>query len=144
MQQAYYYLLLSGVATTLLWLPYAIAKLFSLAFPSTINNQQGDCATGCPDDFEPSLPNWACRFQSAYISAIKTIPAFAAVLIGTEFLNSNNVINAGDEITYWAGIFFWTNTTHAVLHIMGSEYIKIPLKFVAWFSIFAIAAQVFV
>ncbi|GAA3936081.1 MAPEG family protein [Litoribacillus peritrichatus] len=156
MQQAYYYLLLTGVISTLLWIPYVAARLFSWSVTSFSHAPTSDClsmnselknsvqripAADCDKSDRAQLPSWAERLKEAHLGMIKTIPAFVAVLLTTDFLTDVSTHKISAEITYWSGIFFWANISYVILHILGSEFVKIPVQLVAWLAIIAIAAQ---
>ena len=56
MEQAYYYLALSGMLTVLLWTPYILARVFVWGLPTFLNNYpEGYPAT------QPEPPLWGDR-----------------------------------------------------------------------------------
>ncbi|MCG8506013.1 MAG: MAPEG family protein, partial [Sphingomonadales bacterium] len=77
MEQAYFYLVLSGLLTVLLWTPYILARLFVWGLPTFLNNY--------PEGFPakaPEPPLWAQRAQRAHLNLVETMPAFIAVVLG--------------------------------------------------------------
>lgn len=69
MNDIYYYLLLSGVLTLLLWTPYILARVFVWGLPTFLNNY--------PNNFpidKPQQPLWAERAQRAHLNMVETMP----------------------------------------------------------------------
>ncbi|MGH1541279.1 MAG: MAPEG family protein [Arenicella sp.] len=134
MNDVYYYLILSGVLTVLLWTPYIVARLFVWGPLTFLNNY--------PDNFpleKPQQPLWAERAQRAHLNMVETMPAFIAVAIGSGFLvNDSNASIA--SIASWCAVFFWARVAHAVVYIAGIPYLRTPVYLISWLSILVIAA----
>ncbi len=138
MTDIYYYLLLSGVLTLLLWTPYIVARLFVWGPLTFLNNYPKDFPKDAPEQ-----PLWAERAQRAHLNMVETMPAFIAVVLGAAFLvNESSQSVAG--IASWCAVFFWARVAHAVVYILGVPYLRTPVYLVSWFSILAIAASAIV
>ncbi|MGH1484791.1 MAG: MAPEG family protein [Cellvibrionaceae bacterium] len=136
MNHIYFYLVLSGVLTLLLWTPYIVARLFVWGLPTFLSNY--------PDNFpleKPKQPLWAERAQRAHLNMVETMPAFIAVVIGSVHLATGaEVIIA--TIAHWVGIFFWVRVIHAAVYIAGVPFLRTPVYLVSWLAILMIAATI--
>ena len=134
MNTAYYYLLLSGVLTLLLWTPYILARMFVWGIPTFLNNYP----EGYPAK-QPEPPLWAQRAHRAHLNMVETMPAFIAVVFAASQLASGTAL---DSVGSWAQVFFLARLVHAVIYILGVPYLRTPVYLVSWFAILAIAFQV--
>ncbi len=135
MSTIYFYLVLSGALTLLLWTPYIVARLFVWGPLTFINNY--------PDEFPkeiPEQPLWAERAQRAHLNMVETMPAFIAVVLGASFL-ANEANQSVLAIASWCAVFFWARVAHAVVYIMGVPFLRTPVYLVSWFAILAIAVS---
>lgn len=134
MEATYYYMMLSGVLTLALWLPYILARLFVWGLPTFLNNY--------PENFpaeQPKPPLWAQRAQRAHLNLVETMPAFISVtLAATQLLESQALL----ETAQWAQLFFFARIAHAVVYTVGVPYLRTPVYLVSWFAILAIAFQI--
>lgn len=133
MEATYYYMMLSGVLTLALWLPYILARLFVWGLPTFLNNY--------PEKFpaeQPQPPLWAQRAQRAHLNMVETMPAFIAVTVAaTQLLEPQALL----ETAQWAQLFFFARIAHAVVYTVGVPYLRTPVYLVSWFAILAIAFQ---
>lgn len=134
MDSIYYYMMLSGVLTLALWLPYILARLFVWGLPTFLNNY--------PENFpveQPETPLWAQRAQRAHLNMIETMPAFIAVTFAaTQLLDPQLLL----ETALWAKFFFFARIAHAVVYTLGIPYLRTPVYLASWFAILAIAFQI--
>lgn len=127
MEQAYLYLVLSGMLAVLLWTPYILARVFVWGLPAFLNNYpEGFPAT------EPTPPLWAQRAKRAHLNMVETLPAFAAVVLGAGLLAGET---AGDTIGFWAQIFFLARVGHALVYTLGVPYLRTPVYLVSWAAV---------
>lgn len=134
MEQAYFYLVLSGLLTVLLWTPYILARVFVWGLPTFLNNY--------PEGFPakaPEPPLWAQRAQRAHLNLVETMPAFIAVVLGAGALAD---ASAYATIGSLAQIFFLARIAHAVVYTLGVPYLRTPVYLASWATILAIGAQV--
>ncbi|MGB1299453.1 MAG: MAPEG family protein [Psychrobium sp.] len=134
METTYYYMMLSGVLTLALWLPYIVARLFVWGIPTFLNNY--------PENFpveQPEPPLWAQRAQRAHLNMVETMPAFIAVTVAaTQLLEPQALL----ETAQWAKMFFFARIAYAIIYIIGMPYFRTPVYLVSWFAILAIAFQI--
>ena len=136
MEQAYLYLVLSGMLAVLLWVPYILARVFVWGLPTFLNNYpEGFPAT------EPTPPLWAQRAKRAHLNMLETLPAFAAVVFGAGLLAGET---AGAEIGFWAQVFFLARIGHAVVYTFGVPYLRTPVYLVSWAAVLMIGATALV
>lgn len=132
MNGLYYYLLLCGALTVLLWTPYIAARVFVWGFGAFLNNYPTDFPRSSPEQ-----PLWAERAQRAHLNMVETMPAFIAVVVAA----NNLLADGGAEVATWAGLFFYARLAHAVVYIAAIPYLRTPVYLVSWFAILAIAYQ---
>ena len=124
MQEAYYYLALSGLLTVLLWVPYILARVQVWGIGTFLNNYpEGFPAT------EPQPPLWAERAKRAHLNMVETLPAFVAVVAAAGFLVTGD---AAAAIGGYAQIFFFARIAHAVVYILGLPFLRTPVYLVSW------------
>lgn len=133
METAYYYLVLSGLLTVLLWTPYILARFFVWGLPTFLNNY--------PEGFpvtQPEPPLWAERAKRAHLNMIETLPAFIAVVIGAAMLAGH-----GDttSMAQWAQVFLIARVVYSVVYIAGIPYLRTPAYLVSWAAILMIGFQ---
>lgn len=136
MSDIYLYLVLSGVLTLFLWMPYVVARLFVWGPLTFVKNY--------PENFPKELPVqplWAERAQRAHLNMVETMPAFIAVVVGTTIL-INDGSQGVESIAFLCAVFFWSRVLYSVVYILGIPYLRTPVYLVSWFSILAIAASV--
>jgi len=132
MQTAYYYLVLSGVLTLMLWTPYILARVQRWGLGAFIRNYTGDFPAN-----EPAPPLWAQRAKRAHLNLVETLPAFAVVLIAAPVLD-----DPADwaVIGQYAALFFYARVAHAAVYIAGTPYLRTPIYLASWAAILLIAA----
>lgn len=134
MENAYFYLTLSGILTLLLWTPYILARLFVWGLPTFLNNYpEGFPATA------PEPPLWAQRAQRAHLNMVETLPAFIAVIVAATWLVGDA---QGAVIGGLAQLFFFARVAHAVVYILGIPYLRTPVYLVSWGAVLAIGYTV--
>lgn len=133
METAYLYLTLSGVLTLLLWTPYILARIFVWG-PLTF---LGNYPKGFPAE-EPAPPLWAARAKRAHLNMVETMPAFIAVVVGTDYLIGDS---AGLVVGAWAQVFFFARIVHAVVYTLGIPGLRTPVYLASWAAILMIARE---
>lgn len=133
MEQAYFYLLLSGGLTVLLWTPYILARVFVWGLPTFLHNY--------PENFPaqaPEPPLWSQRAQRAHLNMVETMPAFIAVVVGAGAVAE---ASAYATIGGLAQLFFVARIAHAVVYTLGIPGLRTPVYLVSWAAVLGIAAQ---
>lgn len=134
MENAYYYLALSGLLTVLLWTPYIVGRLFVWGLPTFLTNY--------PENFpkeEPETPLWMDRAKRAHLNMVETMPAFIAVVVAAGLLgNTENAVT----VAQWAQIFFFARIAHAIVYILAIPALRTPVYLISWAAILVIGAQV--
>lgn len=134
MDNLYYYLLLSGVLTVLLWVTYILARVFVWGLPTFLNNYP----EGYPEK-QPQPPLWAQRAHRAHLNMVETLPAFIAVVIAASQLATElELVN----IATWAQIFFYSRVVYSLVYLLGIPFLRTPTYLVSWLSILVIAFQI--
>ncbi len=134
MEQAYYFLALSGLLTILMWTPYIVARLFVWGLPTFLSNY--------PKNFpqeQPTPPLWAQRAQRAHLNMVETMPAFIAVILAASLLADSDIFAT---INQWAAIFFAARVAYAVVYILGIPYLRTPVYLVSWAAILVIGGAI--
>lgn len=134
MDTLFYYLLLSGVLTILLWTPYIVARLFVWGLPVFLHNY--------PDRFpaeQPEPPLWAQRAHRAHLNMVETMPALIAVIVAVSQLGSDVAIM---QAALWAKIFLFARIAYSVIYIAGIPFLRTPSYLLSWLAILMIAFQV--
>lgn len=134
MESLYFYLLLSGVLTLLLWTPYILARAITWGIPSFLHNYP----EGFPAE-QATPPLWAQRAQRAHLNMVETMPAFIAVVLAAGAL-----LTAGqlEGLAIWGALFFYSRILHAIVYILAIPYLRTPVYLVSWFAILALAYQI--
>ena len=133
MDQAYYYLALSGVFTVLMWVPYILARLAVWGLRDFLSNYPN----GYPA-IEPEPPLWAQRAKRAHLNMVETLPAFVAVVIAAAMLPDRV---DGEFVGQWAAIFYCARVVHYIVYALGIPYLRTPSYLVSWAAILAIGVQ---
>jgi uncharacterized MAPEG superfamily protein len=134
MDVIFYYLLLSGVLTLLLWTPYILARVFVWGLPTFLNNYPKDYPA-----VQPEVPMWAQRAHRAHINMVETMPAFIAVVVAvTQLAGEAELATIG----LWAEVFFFARILYSIIYILGIPFLRTPSYLVSWFAILAMAFQV--
>lgn len=134
MENAYYYLALSGLLTVLLWTPHIVGRLFVWGLPTFLTNY--------PENFpkeEPETPLWMDRAKRAHLNMVETMPAFVAVVVAAGLLGDTE--NAA-TVAQWAQIFFFARIAHAIVYILAIPALRTPVYLISWAAILVIGAQV--
>lgn len=134
MEQAYFYLALSGVLTVLLWTPYIVGRLFVWGLPTFLSNYP----EGFPKS-EPETPLWMDRAKRAHLNMVETMPAFIAVVVAAALIG--DAANAA-TVGMWAQIFFFARIAHAAVYIAAIPALRTPTYLASWAAVLMIGATV--
>lgn len=113
--------------TSLLWIPYILARIQKVGVMQTLTYAAED---------EP-LPGWAARAKKAHYNAVENLAPFAAVVIVAHLAAAANATTA-----LWASIYFWARVAHYFGHISGLPFVRTALFTVGWIAILVIFWQI--
>jgi len=101
-----FYLFLTAILLSLLWLPYIAGQIAYRGLPDREYYRTEPSTEG--------LPDWVRRANRAHLNLVEQFGPFAAlVLIGA-------VLDISTEATaLWSAVFFWARVAHAVVYIGG-------------------------
>jgi uncharacterized MAPEG superfamily protein len=126
-----YYLLLTTVLVSVLWIPHIIGQVMSVGFLT-------------PEDYvnlrrSEDMPKWVRRADRAHINSVEQFGPFAALVLMAHLLDISN------STTQWAvAIFFWARIVHAIVMIAGFSraMFRTAIFTVAFLSLLVLAWQI--
>src|SRR5687767_5011905 len=113
--------------TSLLWLPYILARIQTAGFMDTLNYTADDTP----------LPLWAQRAKRAHYNAVESLAPFAAVVIAAHLAGAANSTTA-----MWAIIYFWARVIHYFGYISGLPFVRTLFFAIGWLAIMVIFLQI--
>jgi uncharacterized MAPEG superfamily protein len=116
-----------AAVTSLMWLPYVLARIMSSGLMPTV--------TYAADN--DKLPDWAARAKKAHYNAIENLVPFTAVVIVAHLAQAANATTA-----VWAVIYFWARVVHYVGYAAGVPFVRTIAFSVGWLSIMVIFLQI--
>ena len=126
------YLVLTGILSILLWVPYITNRIFLWGIGTFLNNYP----EGYPKD-EPVPSMWAQRAKRAHLNLVENLPAFAIVV-----LVANHVAPGAESAIFCSKIFFFSRIAHAFVYILAIPFLRTPLYLVGWFATLMIGFSV--
>jgi len=122
-----FYLALTALLTTLIWLPYGLAMV----------QQHGPMEAFGNRDHEKPLVPWAERARRAHRNAVENLAVFASLVLIVQAVGGNN------QVTAWACIiYFWMRVLHYLAYTFGLVIVRTALWTVGWVCILVLAWQV--
>ncbi len=114
-----WYLFLTSVLLTVLWIPYIAGSVMTAGLLT-------------PDEYRVGrhvdFPHWVKRADRAHINLVEQFAPFAALVVVAHLIGVHNAV------TVWCvAIFFWARILHAIVYISGFG------RFMARTVIFSIA-----
>lgn len=127
-----WYLFLSAILLSCLWIPYigGVVKHLGPLKPADYVNLRSTDTT----------PNWVRRANRAHVNMVEQFGAFAGLVIVAHLAGVSTAATA-----MAAAVFFWARVVHAVIMISGfSKFSARTLTFtVAWLALLVIAWEVY-
>jgi uncharacterized MAPEG superfamily protein len=104
------YLAWTALLLALLWIPYFIGLTVEHGFakPSFYR-----------DPSLPRLPLWVQRANRAHVNLVQAFAPFAVLVLIAHMTGQANGATA-----FWAMVFFWSRVGHAIVHLLGTPYIR--------------------
>ena len=100
-----WYLFLTSVLLTVLWIPYIIGSVMTAGLLTPEEYRVGR---------HVDFPHWVRRADRAHINLVEQFGPFAALVVIAHFTGVHN------SATVWcAAIFFWARILHAIVYISG-------------------------
>ena len=126
MSSALFYLVLTALLTTLIWLPGGIQLLLGQGMGKLFGNR---------DNISPLAP-WAERSKRAHGNAVENLAVFATlVLVAHVTGRVTEMVNTA------AMVFFWMRVLHYFTYTFGIIYVRSAVWTVGWVCMLVIAWQ---
>lgn len=123
-----YWLTLTTLFSSLLFIPYAYVRISKIGFVRLL-------VSPLPGD-DPFEVEWAHRAYRAHMNAIENIVIFAPLVIAVQLTGINN------EVTLQACIvYFWARVIHAPFYILNTPYVRTIAYFVGLGACLVLAYQ---
>jgi uncharacterized MAPEG superfamily protein len=116
-----------GALTSLMWLPYILARLLSSGFMRTLTYE---------GDSDP-LPAWAQRAKKAHYNAIENLVPFAVVV-----LVANLTATANATTAFWSTIYLWARLVHYLGYTSGIPFVRTLSFAIGWLATLIIFTQI--
>ena len=112
-----YWLTLTVLYSSLLFIPYAFVRISRIGFLRLLTNP-------LPGD-DPFDQEWAHRAYRAHMNAIENIALFAPLVLAVQVTGSSN------EVTATAcAVYFWARLIHAPFYIFNTPVVRTISYFV--------------
>lgn len=126
-----WYLYLSAILLSVLWIPFIVGQVMTKG-PIT------------PDEYRElrtvdQFPAWVRRANRAHINLVEQFGAFAALIILAHLTGISTTVTA-----VAAAVFFWARILHAIVMLAGITQIMLRtlLFTVAWIALLVIAWEI--
>ena len=96
------YLVLTAVATSLMWAPYIVNAMLVRGVFATL---------GYPGQDAPPLSPWAERAKRAHYNAIENLVVFASLILTAHLANVHSEL-----ISSASAVYFWARVGHFVVY----------------------------
>ena len=123
-----YWLVLTAVLSSLLFVPYAVVRIRKIGLKVFSNPLPGD------DPFEQA---WAHRAYRAHMNAYENLVTFAPIALAVVLTGSSNEITA-----MAAQVFFWSRLVHAPFYIIKTPFVRTIAYFIGLIAMLVMAWQV--
>ena len=120
-----YWLTLTCLITSLMWIPYIINRTQVRGLPRAIGNPM-------PDD-KPH-DSWADRAMRGHANAVENLAVFAPLVIVAHIVGANNAMTATA-----AAIYFFARLAHYIVYCVGVPVLRTLICAVSWLMILAFA-----
>ncbi len=123
-----YWLTLTCLITSLMWIPYIINRSQVRGLPRAIGNPQ-------PDD-KPH-DSWADRAIRGHANAVENLAVFAPLVIVAHLVGANSSMTAAA-----AAIYFFARLAHYIIYVVGVPVLRTLIYAVSWLMILAFALAI--
>jgi uncharacterized MAPEG superfamily protein len=129
MKTELFYLLLTAILTSLLWIPVVIGYVIARGPLKPIDYKVAPTT---------ALPDWVNRANRAHVNAVENLVPFAVVVLTAQAIGMTTAVT-----TTCAAIYFYARVAHALVHISGFSVLmaRTVIFTVAWaaFIVYAVA-----
>ena len=123
-----YWLTLTTLFSSLLFIPYAYVRISNIGFVRLL-------VSPLPGD-DPFEKEWAHRAYRAHMNAIENIVIFAPLVLAVQLTGLNN------EVTLQACmVYFWARVIHAPFYIFNTPFVRTIAYFVGLGASLVLAYQ---
>jgi len=123
-----YWLTLTILFSSLLFIPYAYVRISNIGFVRLL-------VSPLPGD-DPFEKEWAHRAYRAHMNAIENIVIFAPLVLAVQLTGLNN------EVTLQACmVYFWARVIHAPFYIFNTPFVRTIAYFVGLGACLVLAYQ---
>lgn len=123
-----YWLTLTTLFSSLLFIPYAYVRISNIGFVRLL-------VSPLPGD-DPFEKEWAHRAYRAHMNAIENIVIFAPLVLAVQLTGLNN------EVTLQACmVYFWARVIHAPFYIFNTPFVRTIAYFVGLGACLVLAYQ---
>ena len=123
-----YWLTLTTLFSSLLFVPYAYVRISNIGFVRLL-------VSPLPGD-DPFEKEWAHRAYRAHMNAIENIVIFAPLVLAVQLTGLNN------EVTLQACmVYFWARVIHAPFYIFNTPFVRTIAYFVGLGACLVLAYQ---
>ena len=123
-----HYLAWTALLLAALWIPFFIGLVREHGLPKPENYR---------DPALPHLPLWVQRANRAHINLVQAFAPFAALVLIAHVSGQANAATA-----FWAMLFFWARIGHAIVHILGTPYLRTLFFLVGFAAVLGLFWQV--
>lgn len=123
-----YWLTLTTLFSSLLFIPYAYVRISNIGFVRLL-------VSPLPGD-DPFEKEWAHRAYRAHMNAVENIVIFAPLVLAVQLTGLNN------EVTLQACmVYFWARVIHAPFYIFNTPFVRTIAYFVGLGACLVLAYQ---
>ncbi|MCK5396546.1 MAG: MAPEG family protein [Gammaproteobacteria bacterium] len=123
-----YWLTLTTLFSSLLFIPYAYVRISKIGFVRLL-------VSPLPGD-DPFEKEWAHRAYRAHMNAVENIVIFAPLVLAVQLTGLNN------EVTLQACmVYFWARVIHAPFYIFNTPFVRTIAYFVGLGACLVLAYQ---
>jgi uncharacterized MAPEG superfamily protein len=129
-----WYLFLTSLLLTVLWIPYIIGSVIVGGLLTPEEYRSGRAITF------PKFPQWVRRADRAHVNLVEQFGAFAALVVVAHLAGIHTAVTA-----WCAAIFFWARIVHAVVYLTGIAWgmVRTVVFVIAFLALLVFAWEIF-
>jgi len=113
-----YWLTLTCLLTSLLWIPYILNRIVTRGLPRAMGNPQSD---------DKPHSQWADRSIRAHDNAVENLVVFAALVLVAHVAGVSSALTIAA-----AEIYFFARLAHYLIYLFGIPYLRTLTFAVGW------------